>query len=465
MTKQAFDIIGPSKPGKKNTPLENKAYTERASQASKKPQAPDLKPHFSVDTATTLRKSRRKMLYSAGAMFCLVVGFVGAAMFREGLSQGLFRSERDSQTLQSQLVADTEEPAAVEVVTPDEVSTRMMFVGDVFWGRAIQTAAERSGQGPAYLFSGLSVEDKTKYDMWVGDMECPITDHDIPYQTQVSSLIFNCIPEYVSEAAKWFDALSLANNHTDNNGGEWGLEQTRVNLEAAGIQHFGTYSTDEPDDTCEIISASAQSKLRGGVNIPVALCGFSLVVNRQPSEDQLARMSELSKYVPVIALPHMGVEYRPIAEAEKETAYRSMIDHGADIVVGAHPHVVQNSEVYHGRLIAYSVGNFLFDQQTLGAETTQTLGVGLEMKISDQNTIAFYTNIGSMCSAYKDNCLALLKEAAVSRPDISVSYEFEYFDESSGVPVRASDEVRERIQNAATINSLSGLNKIWEKKL
>lgn len=340
----------------------------------------------------------------------------------------------------------------------------MMFVGDVFWGRAIQTAAERSGQGPAYLFSGLSVEDKAKYDMWVGGMECPVTNRDISYQTQVSSLIFNCRPEYVSEAAKWFDAFSLANNHTDNNGGEWGLEQTRRNLEAAGIQHFGTYSMEKHEEACEIISASAQSEQSGDVIIPVALCGFNLVVNKQPTENQLARMSELSKYVPVIALPHMGVEYRPIAEVEKETAYRSMIDHGADIVVGAHPHVVQNSEVYNGRLIAYSVGNFLFDQQILGAETTQTLGVGLKMTISDQDAVAFYTEIGSMCGTYKDNCLALLRETAFSRPDISVSYEFEYFDESSGVPVRASEEIREIIQNTATINRLSGLNKVWEKK-
>jgi poly-gamma-glutamate synthesis protein (capsule biosynthesis protein) len=286
----------------------------------------------------------------------------------------------------------------------------MMIVGDVFWGRAIETAAVSSGRGPANLFRGLTAADKEGYDAWIGDMECPITDKNIPYRTQVDTLVFNCRPEYAAEAAKWFDVLTLANNHTDNNGGTWGLEQTKQNLEKVGIQYFGTYNMQDEQSICEIVSLKAKSQQKGDVQLPVAFCGYDYVGAVTPTESQLNQMSRYAAVMPVIAMSHMGVEYRATAEPAKVSLYRSLIDHGADAVVGGHPHVVQNSEVYKGRLINYSTGNFLFDQQILGRETTETLGVGIKITIDDQEALTIYQSVATNCKTYKYECLKSLEQ-------------------------------------------------------
>lgn len=64
----------------------------------------------------------------------------------------------------------------------------------------------------------------------------------------------------------------------------------------------------------------------------------------------------------VVVSLHWGVEYvdQP-SKAQREMAYR-LIDEGVDLILGHHPHWLQGLEVYHDKLIAYSLGNFIFDQ-------------------------------------------------------------------------------------------------------
>ena len=63
----------------------------------------------------------------------------------------------------------------------------------------------------------------------------------------------------------------------------------------------------------------------------------------------------------VIVSLHWGVEYRRYPSEEQKELARKLIDAGADLILGHHPHVVQPVEEYHGGVIAYSLGNFLFD--------------------------------------------------------------------------------------------------------
>jgi poly-gamma-glutamate synthesis protein (capsule biosynthesis protein) len=78
----------------------------------------------------------------------------------------------------------------------------------------------------------------------------------------------------------------------------------------------------------------------------------------------------------VIVYPHWGPEYELFPSSNQVLLARQFIDAGADIVLGAHPHVVQPIEVYKGKLIVYSLGNFVFDQQFSNA-VKNGLGVGL----------------------------------------------------------------------------------------
>ena len=79
----------------------------------------------------------------------------------------------------------------------------------------------------------------------------------------------------------------------------------------------------------------------------------------------------------VIVMMHAGVEYQPIAGQQQVDFARAAIDAGAEMVIGHHPHVVQNEEVYKGKYIFYSLGNFVFDQ--MWSEATRK---GLALKIS-----------------------------------------------------------------------------------
>jgi poly-gamma-glutamate synthesis protein (capsule biosynthesis protein) len=71
----------------------------------------------------------------------------------------------------------------------------------------------------------------------------------------------------------------------------------------------------------------------------------------------------------VVVFAHWGTEYAPVANAAQVAEAHEFIDAGADLVIGAHPHVVQNVETYRGRAIFYSLGNFMFDQDFSWATT------------------------------------------------------------------------------------------------
>lgn len=87
----------------------------------------------------------------------------------------------------------------------------------------------------------------------------------------------------------------------------------------------------------------------------------------------------------VVVFAHWGDEYTPVANAQQIAAAHSFVDAGADLVIGAHPHVVQNVEVYKGKAIFYSLGNFMFDQDFSWATTH-----GLAVRVSfGEETMGF----------------------------------------------------------------------------
>lgn len=353
---------------------------------------------------------------------------------------------------------DTQPPAPAKAVTAAHKSVHltssMQFVGDVFWGRQVQRRAEASGQGPAYLTSGLPSPAEDAYDAWIGNFECPVTENDISYEQQVKYLKFNCRPEYLSEFSKWFTATSLANNHTDNNRGKDGQAETRQHLASANIQYFGSYDMGDTADICEVIAMPARLGKEQSY-MPVALCGYMQVVNVAPTNEQLAVMTEYAKVMPVIAMPHMGVEYTAVAETAKETAYQRMIDAGADMVIGAHPHVIQNSENYKGKLIAYSLGNFLFDQQSLGEDTSIGLSVGVTLDIPNTEAARMYAAVGKSCMQHKDSCLQKLQKRLTVRPKIEVSYRYGCYDQRQKIPTPGDEATCAAARQRATVDNLN----------
>ena len=89
----------------------------------------------------------------------------------------------------------------------------------------------------------------------------------------------------------------------------------------------------------------------------------------------------------IVMLPHWGVEYSLTASANQQQWGRFMIEAGADLVIGSHPHVVQPTEEYNGGQIVYSLGNFVFDGMTGDALKGQMASVELTKTIARRGTV------------------------------------------------------------------------------
>lgn len=322
-----------------------------------------------------------------------------------------------------------EAPATVQTPPapqPVGVSSNTLFFGNVFWGRYINDWSMASPLKTAYPFSRLSEFDRGKYDAWIAGLECPTAAGvHLTSAEEDNTLSFNCSPDYLPEAAKWFTAFTLANNHTDNQGPE-AFTETKQHLDQNGIQYFGHYDPRTIDEICEVIALPVSVKYDNGSTkkeaMPVALCGFHGVF-RIPPEESLAVMEEYSKYMPVIAMPHMGAEYVSTPDEIKTTTYRSMIDHGADMVIGDHPHWIQTTESYKGKLIVYSMGNFIFDQQDQ-AERVRSAGINVLMSVKDATPaeLKSWLAIGATCKTFHDDCLQQIEKKNLAK----LSYTFQF---------------------------------------
>lgn len=328
-------------------------------------------------------------------------------------------------------------------------SSRVLFTGNSYFSRYINDHAMKSELKFAYPFSRLGEFHREQYNEWVTGLECPTVAG--LQQTSVqedATLSFNCNPQYLPELAKWFGVVTLANNHTDNQGAA-GFTETKQHLEENGIQYFGHPDPRELADICDVISlpvtvTMSDKKTEKG-SLPVAMCGYHGFI-RTPPPESIAVMKQYAAYMPVIAMPHAGTEYRTTAEQAKIDLYHSMIDNGADMVLGDHPHVVQPSEAYKGHPIFYSMGNFIFDQQ-VAPEMTRSAGINVLFDVhgTDRTQLKKWLAIGKTCNTYHDDCLAQIKQAGLKKLPYTYTLDIVGTDDLGYITKPASDQVQQGI--------------------
>ena len=144
------------------------------------------------------------------------------------------------------------------------------------------------------------------------------------------------------------EAVTIANNHSHDFGAT-GFSDTQKALDQANIPYFG-YNT------------IATLRVRGEKFALIGINGLD-----DPSEATLTKLiTRAKKQKPdaIIVYYHWGIERNALPEAYETKLAKSAIDHGADLVLGSHPHVVQGIEMYKGRYIVYSLGNFCFGGNT-----------------------------------------------------------------------------------------------------
>ena len=316
----------------------------------------------------------------------------------------------------------------INVVQPEQKPTytslegRYLFNGTIVMARAVEKYANGNYAQP---FSQLYTLQPEKYDAWAADFECPITNNVVPYQTQIDKLVFNCRPEWLPELTKYVQLYNLANNHTGDQGFPEGLNETRGHLEKAGVQYFGSYDPTVTSDICEVIALpirllkTDEQQEKG--TLPVAFCAWHYFnFGRGPTAQELAVVSDYAANMPVFAFVEMGNEYQASASPAQRSIAKSIIDQGADFVMANNPHWVQDSEVYKGKLIVYSLGNFIFDQ--IDAETQRGVSFDTTIRTDYNDNTAAWVKLGAVCKTYKDDCLQKAKQQTLKKVSLKYSY-------------------------------------------
>ena len=236
------------------------------------------------------------------------------------------------------------------IIAPEAYIVQITFLGDVMLGRGIAQAANRSKDWQPFA-TLLPVFNKS--DLTIANLESPLTI--APVVTKGYALC--ALPTHVAALkTAHFSLLTLANNHVLDCG-EIGLIQTRFTLQHSGLLTAGP----------EIQPVFIEKHGRRFAFL--ALDDISAAVDMSAVTPVLKSAANQADWV--IVSIHWGSEYQPAPSTRQRMLAAALINAGADVIIGHHPHVIQPVEkITRGDesktgLIFYSLGNALFDQQSL----------------------------------------------------------------------------------------------------
>lgn len=164
------------------------------------------------------------------------------------------------------------------------------------------------------------------------------------------------------------DVALLANNHCCD-GGSAGIRTTVEELGARGIRHTGVFSDSTDYRRNRILYLERNGIRLAVVNYTYGTNGLPVPQGRIVHLIDTVRMAEALQSVPrdsadaIIACMHWGNEYERRPNADQRRLADFLHRHGADIIVGSHPHVIQPFEADSSRVVLYSLGNFVSNQQ------------------------------------------------------------------------------------------------------
>jgi poly-gamma-glutamate capsule biosynthesis protein CapA/YwtB (metallophosphatase superfamily) len=211
-------------------------------------------------------------------------------------------------------------------------------------------------------------------DLTMVNLECPATDVVDP---EAKAFTFRCDPQALPAARRaGVDVVSQANNHAYDQG-PTGLVDSLDAIRAAGLASVGAGA-----DESEALRA-ARFEVRGWT---VAVVGIDQVLDpldqvAGPTKPGTAaghdfrlalravRSAAASSDL-VFVMIHWGIELETTPRAYQVRQAHRMIDAGADVIFGSHPHVLQPLETYRGRPIFYSLGNLVWPRISEEASAT-----------------------------------------------------------------------------------------------
>lgn len=247
------------------------------------------------------------------------------------------------------------------VVRGQVAPTRLLVFGDVNLGRAVGQQILKGNLG--YPFE-LVADSLRKADIVFVNLESQLSDQKGITEHPQYNMVFTGPPAGALSLKKAnVTVVSTANNHAYDFGTR-ALRETIENLRNADVDFVGTSADSVGETTPAVIE-------RGGTRI--GFLAYTQFVNPQGNwkgrialfeRDRARRDIELLKPSVdlVVVSYHAGAEYVDAPSSKLKQEFRYLVDCGADIVVGHHPHYVQGIERYNGKLVFFSLGNFVFYQ-------------------------------------------------------------------------------------------------------
>ncbi|OHD55684.1 MAG: hypothetical protein A2Y33_13660 [Spirochaetes bacterium GWF1_51_8] len=261
-----------------------------------------------------------------------------------------------------------------------------MFGGDTFFGRKLKPLIAKGVD----LFKDIRAAAKDA-DICILNLETPIsTNNSEPYD---KPYVFIADPIAITLLTNSFvNAVSLGNNHMLDYGKQ-ALIDTHRYLDAAGIAYSGagTNLMQASKPVIFEVNGIKIGYLSFGLNGPGEVLDATPITHGTAPirlTNILPVMNELRPKVDFLIVSlHDGAEYMDFPMQRVLSNYHAIIDNGADLIIGHHPHVIQGIEKREGGVIFYSMGNLLFDQKNAITLKTMLGSVKITKKLVSGKTV------------------------------------------------------------------------------
>ena len=320
---------------------------------------------------TSVRFFRNYKQWSNRTFIVVLLAFVALSMVMTLLvegAQGISLTSSDS-TVVHHKSSGQEKSEENE----QETSARIMAHGDLLYHIPIyRTALKEDGSYDFHENFDYVKPWFKKADIVIGDFEGTISkDHYL-----AGYPLFNA-PGEVMDAIKdaGYQVLDLAHNHILDSQLD-GVISTADAIEKAGITPIGVY-THEARDKAPLVIKEVNGIKVAFLAYSYGFNGIEEYISKEDYNNYLSDLNEDKMKAEIeraekeaditVVMPQMGIEYQLEPTEEQKILYHKMIDWGADIIFGGHPHVVEPSETVEKdgdkKLIIYSMGNFLSNQR------------------------------------------------------------------------------------------------------
>ena len=298
-------------------------------------------------------------------------------------------------------------------IIPEEENNfvTLAFGGDIMLDRGVKSSVIKNFNGDySVMFDNLSLFKKA--DITFANLEGPASNQGKDIHNLYS---FRMDPSVIPALkGAGISVLSVANNHE----GDWGRDaytDTLNRLNENEISYTGG-GLNKAEAEQPIIIEKNNLKIGylafsdvGPTGMGATDTNAGILLTNNPYFDTIIRNA--SKQVDYLVVSfHFGDEYQTKHNARQEFLAHRAIDDGAKIIVGSHPHVIEDTEVYKNSFIAYSLGNLIFDQK-FSPETMQ--GMILQIKLFKDGSMTKEQDISKLNSVFQPDTIIKGKEEKV----------------------------------------------------